>query len=599
METGSRYPFILRPSGQPLNAHAEETVLQALQRQGVPILAACNGDGRCGQCRVRWLTPAPDPTGDDRVILLSSELSDGWRLACRHRLQGRAELWVPPIAEGPHEGKAITATLHPVDIPRVSSVELTFSSAKPSLLDLLGEVDALAGERWIWSETMKGTLSTFLPSLREGEAWSVHAIQNRVVHLSPSEVPPYGVAVDIGTTTLAAYLVDLRSGQIVVSQGGTNSQFAHGADIMTRIAYARNESGTSRLTTLVRRDIHALIQTLLLSVRASWEPLIAVWIVGNPSMLHMVLGVDPSPLGIAPFRPRFIGGLSVPAHQVGLPVSKPVLLSTVPGIAGFVGSDAVAAAVSSELLHSRETTLLIDVGTNAEILLQHEGHLVACSAAAGPALEGVGLSCSMPAREGTIHAVSTDSRLRVETIGNVPPVGFCGSGLMDVVAFLLRHKLILPSGRIQSNPELEGLLGLEVTPEAIVFAVLGEGLRVTQKDLRQIQLATAAMRTGILCLLKIADVPLEDVSRVVITGSFGFALQHDSLMTLGLLNPAWRDRVEMRENAAGEGAVLCLLDEARALEAQEISWKTRHVSLETLPEFAKTFIDCLGWPETS
>lgn len=519
------------PQGREITVRRNTMLLDALRASHFEVAASCGGRGECGHCRVRFVSEPPLPTESDRRTFSSGELEAGWRLACRHRLVDSAEVWVG------------------------------FPSFSPSDTKLV--LDGLSRFR------------TSSPS-RE----------------TPAE---YGVVLDLGTTTLVGHLIDLTGCEVACSLNLLNSQIPYGADVVARIAHARTPEGHRHLVATLRQDVRVLVSSLLDASGVEPQALVSGWIAGNPTMLHFFTGADPSPLGRAPFAPRFKGGLSIPAADLGVDAAAGTVFSTAPIVSGFVGSDAVCAAGATGLGRTDQTVLVLDIGTNAEILLAHAGRLYATSAAAGPAFEGVGISCGLPARAGAVHAIKRNNGLQLETIGAAAAAGFCGTGLIDLVAILLENGLITPSGKLVSDRKTEATLAVEMQEDRVVLR--NSGLYLTQKDIRVLQLAVGAMRVGMRQLLATAGIRPADVQSVIVTGTFGFSLSPNSMCSLGLIEPAWRTLVATRPNAAGEGAAHCLISSEARCTSQEIASRMRFVALETSPGFQDCFVAALRFPD--
>ena len=519
------------PQEREITVRRNALLLDALRAGHLDVVASCGGRGACGHCRVRFLSEPPVPTQSDRRALSEEELEAGWRLACQHRLSDSVEVWV--------------------GFPSTSAADTKLKLGGPG--------------------------------------------RSRPMAPGCGTSAGYGVALDLGTTTLVGHLIDLTSHDVVSSLNLLNSQIPYGADVVARIAHASTPEGQRHLVATLQQDVRVLVSSLLDASGVKSQALTSGWIAGNPTMLHFLTGADPSSLGRAPFAPRFRGGLSIPAADLGVDAAPGTVFSTAPIVSGFVGSDAVCAAVFAGLGHTAKTVLMIDIGTNAEILLAHAGRLYATSAAAGPAFEGVGISCGVPARAGAVFAVKPARGLQLETIGETEPAGFCGTGLIDLVAVLLESGLIAPSGKLVSDPDAEAALAVEVQGDRV--ALRNTDLSLTQKDVRVLQLAVGAMRVAIHQLMSAAGITSSDVKSVIVTGTFGFSLSPGSMCALGLIDPGWQDLVTTSPNAAGEGAVQCLLSKEARGNVQEIAARIRFVELETSEAFQDRFVAALRFPD--
>jgi uncharacterized 2Fe-2S/4Fe-4S cluster protein (DUF4445 family) len=436
---------------------------------------------------------------------------------------------------------------------------------------------------------------------------------DRVPVLGPllSGLPaPIGLAVDIGTTSLAAALVDLGTGATAVAGSMLNPQAEFGADVMSRIhAAGQDEAGRRPLTAAVRRGITALTNALISRAGASASQVAAAVVVGNPAMLHFWLAEDPWGLGVAPYAGRWTDAREVLARDVDLPAASTANVYVFPCVKSHVGADAVAAAVGVDLDRSDRPAMLIDLGTNTEIVLANGSRVFAASTAAGPAFECGGISCGMRAADGAIDAlhIEPDGHWSAHVIGNVPPQGVCGSGLLDAVAELLRIGVIEPSGYMRDARQVEGLV-----PEALIGRLAGPGARrralivapaggrrgiaLDAADVRQLQLAVGAVRAGIEVLCAEAGIAAADLQSVLVAGTFGQYVRKASLLRLGLLPPVAPERVHTVGNAAGSGAILALLDRRVRERAERLAGRTIYVELAGRADYQESLTRSLRFP---
>jgi uncharacterized 2Fe-2S/4Fe-4S cluster protein (DUF4445 family) len=389
-----------------------------------------------------------------------------------------------------------------------------------------------------------------------------------------------GLALDVGTTSMVGALLDLRTGEELAAESRPNPQAMHGADLMSRLAHATAGSGEGarELQLLALAAVRQMLERLCSKAGVKPYAVTACSFVGNTAMHHLFLGLDVSGLAVAPYTPAVTDGYM--ARLPGLPP-----LYALPNIAGFVGADAVAAGLAAGIdLPNQETVLVVDIGTNGEMLLRHRGQVYACSAPAGPAFEGGEISQGMRANPGAIEAVTfADGRLQVKTIAGAPAKGICGSGLLDAVAALRAAGLVDAGGRIVSGSTVE----------------LAPGVALTQKDVRALQLAKGAIRSGIDLLLTVAGVSAADLDAILLAGAFGNYLRRDSAVAIGLLPPVPVDRVRPIGNAAAAGAKLALLSRGARARAEALGRGARHIDLATHPDFEEIFFAALNFPEVS
>lgn len=427
--------------------------------------------------------------------------------------------------------------------------------------------------------------------------------------IAPSGHAVWGAAIDLGTTTLAAALVCLGDGRIGVARSMLNPQAAHGADVIARIHVAgRDQASRERLTAAVRRGIAELVEGMAHELKAPRDEVVSAAVVGNPTMLHLWTGADPSGLGVAPYQGLWTGAVHTRAEEVGLPILAAAPVYVMPCIRSHVGADAVAAAVATGLDASDRAALLIDLGTNSELVLKSPSGTFAASAAAGPAFEGMGISCGMRAGEGAIDALhlEPDGRWSVHVIGGKAPVGLCGSGLFDAVAELLRVGAIDEGGYLRTGSELGAGVGdalanrIEVrNARRAVTLVEREGaapIALEATDIRQIQLASGAIRAAIEILCGEARVAPADLASVFVAGAFGGFVRKRSLIRLGMLPGVAAERVRAVGNAAGLGARLALLDRRVRDRAERLASLTAYVELAGRADYAEALTRSLRFP---
>ena len=398
------------------------------------------------------------------------------------------------------------------------------------------------------------------------------------VSVRPDGTDRYVMALDIGTTTLAAYLMDGRTGALLANASALNPQTQYGADVISRIQQAI-EGGGGPLRDCVREALASLTDRMAEQVGISPHEITAAAVAGNTAMHHLLLGIDPSPLVTPPYMPGVFEAMEVEAEKL-LPVSGKVRL--LPNIAGFVGGDTVACMTAVRFDELEELTLLLDIGTNGEMVLGNRERRIACSTAAGPAFEGAKISCGMRGAEGAVdHVTLENGEITYHVIGGGKAAGLCGSGLLDLVAVLLE------TGRMDES----GLL------EDGSFRLGGTGLVLTQKDVREVQLAKAAIRAGVELLAQKLGRSVEDIRRVYLAGAFGNYLNPASACRIGMLPPCLEERIVPIGNAAGEGAKLCALSREAYAYSQALAKGTEFLELASLPQFQDRYVDALLFSE--
>lgn len=433
----------------------------------------------------------------------------------------------------------------------------------------------------------------------------------RRIKFSPSSFPkdvknPYLVAFDIGTTTIASYLIDGNSGKEICTAGMVNPQTAYGADVISRADYCMQHKNTE-LSSCIHQALDDLITALAEKQQISREQIVQLCLVGNTCMHHIFFDFPMDSLVLAPYRPYQKGLLQAKAADFGIQIHPQGQLFFLPVIAGFVGADTMGCLLALRPDLSRDITLLVDIGTNGEIVLGNREKLVCCSTAAGPAFEGAKIECGMRGAEGAIdHVNFSHGKFQISVIGNQQPTGICGSGLIDAVACLRKLGIIDEMGRLLARDEVQTLYGEELASHmttqgnltAFVFQKEYPSVYLTQKDIREVQLAKGAIAAGILLLEKHLGITHSQIDRVCIAGAFGTYMSPDSACAIGLLPSALQKKIVPVGNAAGEGAKIALLNKAEREYSQTLMNQLDFLELAMLSEFQDCFIDELEFPPT-
>ena len=601
------------PGGATVVVPAGELLLSAAVSAGLPLSAPCGGHGRCGKCKVQILEGECHPPEDrERQVLSTEELTSGTRLACQATVASDLRVWVAPdqevIGKKPLED-ALLQGLEPDPVVKYTAVSLP----KPSMQDQRSDFGRLCDE-------LDGTIAVREASLRA--LWAlpqalrdndfkvaVTAREGRLLEVAGSthSLHPLGAAVDIGTTTVVAYLVDLVTGEHVGSGAAHNPQGQHGADVISRTEYTKTApDGLGRLQREAVGVVNQVLAQALESYGAGPERVFEVTVVGNTCMHHMFLGLDPRYIAEAPYIPVNAGGMVVDPSELGIRMHAAGRVVTLPVIAGYVGADTVGLILATRLTERQQPTLAIDIGTNGEVVLWTGERLLCASCAAGPAFEGAQIEHGMRAAPGAIATVDlSDGDLRIATIGELPAVGICGSGLLDAMAVLLEAGLVDVMGRMAGEDKLEDL------PPALAQRLEGEGhlrrvvlarasqaqaerpVYLSQKDVREVQLAKGAVRAAVELLLKDAGLAVGDLAEVLLAGAFGNYIRPQSALRIGMLPPMDPARVRGVGNAAGAGAMMALISAERRQAACAIAETADHLELARRPDFQQTFMETM------
>ncbi len=534
----------------------EQNLYQGLAEKAL-LDAPCGGLGSCGKCRVRILNADTAWQETEQDFFSEEELYEGWRLACLHAVETDLTIELPP--EEP-AGDIISS-----GYLREFKIEPGISKS----LDSNGNTLVWAGRELAGRET--------------GDS------RNRL----------WGLAIDIGTTTVVASLVDLSTARELTSVSCLNGQKAFGQDVMSRIQYAiSNNNGTVILQKTIQKDLKNLIRGAISrcsrDLFAAEEDIYDITVAGNTTMIHLLAGINPSPLGKSPYLPSFSGPLILKAAQdLGLPVSRHCQVYCLPAVSAFVGGDITAGILACGIHNDPRNILFIDIGTNGEMVLSRKGQLTSCSCAAGPALEGMNISCGVRAARGAIDEVElrgagADIEVEYSVIGDSPPVGLCGSGLLALVAELLRQGILHKSGRLQDHPLVEKAAGKKR------FIIDQEkGLFLTQQDIRQVQLAKGAILSGIQTMVQANNLSLGEIDEILVAGQFGAHLKAESLTGAGILPKELENRISYVGNTAKSGAYLCLLSCQERETAQKIAQDIGYIELTQVPGFESLFAQAM------
>lgn len=597
------------PDGHATTVPCGVTLAEAAARAGVFLSMPCGGRGTCGKCRVRITGgDVSEPTEAETALVDAGLLSSGIRLACQARVVGEIVVEVPQESRALDRKEISLLRFVPHELaPNVSQcvVQVAEAHLEHQVSDL-SRLRAMTPPGWEMPATL-GALRAVSSAVRSpGRQVHLAAVNGRIVSVAPAGEGDgiYGAAVDIGTTTVVAYLFDLSTGEYLASATSYNPQAQHGADVVSRIQYAITEpGGLDDLHRDVIGVVNEVIERAALQARVQPRHIYEVTVVGNTCMQHLFLRLDPRYLGTSPYVPVLSEPMDVEARDLQLAVNPSANVHVLPPIAGFVGADTVAVILATELASRPHPTLAIDIGTNGEVALWSGSELLVASCAAGPAFEGAQIRHGMRAGPGAIERVEIrDGDLIVHTIGDLPAVGICGSGLFDATAVLLELGLLDVSGRLvpggSPEPAFSRLRG-DGADREVILARPDETadhmpIVLTQRDIRQVQLAKGAIRAAVELLLDKVGLAAQSLGEVLLAGAFGNYVNPRSTLRMGLLPPVVpAERVHGVGNAAGAGAALALLSLPHRRRAAELAREARHVELFTSPEFQEVFAEAM------
>lgn len=607
------------PAGRAVPVEPGTAILKAAHAHGVEITATCGGRGRCTSCRVKFVAgPVPPPTIMDQLQLGDDLLREGYRLACQTPATEAITVQVaPPLDESAFQilgADRNLSYLGGVEMDagvRKRCVRVAPPREEHHQTSDLEELCRAAGGR---AEEVPLEIVRDLPGIlraAKGEV-TVASFGEALLAVEPGDTSAmaFGLAIDVGTTSVVTTLLELASGEQLASVSSLNPQAVFGGDLMSRIAFAQfNPPNLRKLQSRILGLLNEQIDEVLRRSGVLGKWVYKVVVVGNTSMHHVLLGIDPSYVGLAPYAPVLRHPVVLPARALRLKVNPGARVCLLPIVAGFVGADAVAVALATRIYESPTLKVAVDIGTNGEVLLGSRERLMACSAPAGPAFEGAQIRHGMRAAGGAIDKVwLDDGRLRYHVLGEGPPQGICGSGLLDAVACLLDAGVLDWLGLIQVEARDRLPAGLrdrvELRGEERVVVLVpkaesgrGEELLLTQDDIRQVQLAKGAIASGIRMLQKIMAVPDAAIDELLLAGGFGNYLSIQSAIRIGLIPPLPPERVRYVGNAAALGAQLALVSEAERERAEAIAGRIEHVALATHPDFQDVFVEAMNFPQ--
>jgi uncharacterized 2Fe-2S/4Fe-4S cluster protein (DUF4445 family) len=584
------------------------TVFDAASWNGIAIDSTCGGHGTCRKCKVQILEGNVPVGRLDTRAFEPDQLRQGWRLACIANATEHLRIHVPPLTTRP---KASTVGVGRQVILRPSVVKRHLVLAEPSLADQRSDLRRVMDEITDITANADPGVLTALPRTLRAADFAVTAViaDDRLIAVEPGDTADrvFGVAIDLGTTTVVATLMDLTTGTPAAVASALNQQQPFGADVISRIsATMLDPDALDRLRLLAHQTMAELVATACAEAGVQAHEVYDVAIAGNATMTQIAMGIDPEPLGVAPFIPATDAFPTVLASEMGLAVHPRARAFLFPSLGAYVGGDIIAGALASGMDRDKRLRLFIDIGTNCEIILADGERLLATAAPAGPAFEAASISCGMRAAAGAIEAVAiTDEGLKLQVIEDAEPVGICGSGLVDAVAELARVGLLDTSGRFVSDDEAAAiaphLASRLVEREGGRAFVLAEGpdgtqIALSQRDVRELQFAKAAISTGWKLLLQQASVEERDVQQVLLAGSFGTYLSARNAIRIGLVPKIPAMRVVSAGNVAGEGAKMALLSGPERHGATALIDAISYIELSDRADFNDLFVDELAFP---
>ena len=608
----ARVDLYFEPAGTRVRVPPGVTLFDAASWNGIAIDSTCGGHGTCKKCKVRIVDGGAEVTPLDVRAFSPDELREGWRLACRVVTAADLRVDVPPLVTRP---KAATVGVGRQVILRPAAQKRYLELDEPSLADQLTDLErVLAAVDDLELRADLHALRVIGRVLRAAD-YKVTAVIVDDVLIDVQEGDTtgrlYGIAFDLGTTTVVATLLDLSTGTPMAVASMLSKQQPFGADVITRISAVMMDPATlERLTGLAHESLNELAAEVCQQAGVDPADVLEVAMAGNATMTHLALGIDPEPLGVAPFIMSTRLFPEVLAADIGVSVHPRARAVIFPSFGAYVGGDITAGLLASGMNRDARTRLFVDIGTNCEIVLGNRDWLLGTAAPAGPAFEGAAIRCGMRAADGAIEVVSmTPDGLDLKVIGDAPPAGLCGSGLVDAVAGLVRLGLLDRSGRLIPEqdaaaiaPGLASRLTQLGAERVFVLHWLGEpgdvsqSIYLSQRDVRELQFAKAAIATGWDILLEEAGLAPGDIQQVLLAGSFGSYLSPANAIRLGLVPRLPVLRVVSAGNVAGEGAKMALLSMRERAGALALLEEVRYVELSDRADFNDRFVEQLQFP---
>lgn len=613
--------IIFQPSGRRGQIKKGQTILEAAQELGVEITSLCGGKQICGKCRIKveWGSVSPF-SAEEKKFISPKEAEEGIRLACVGKIGSDALITIPwpsPLQHTytPKNFLNLAGQFNPaVQSFYVEIIPPTLKTSRSDWQSLQESLDQFHGLKNLtidfWAlKNLSGQLRQ-----EEGKLTALVSLDREIVALQPGKKENYyGLALDIGTTTLALYLGHLKEGRIIAANSILNPQVIFGEDIMSRFHYVleRGDEGLKNLTRKLREGINELITTVAKSATISPTEIVEMVVVGNTAMHHLFLGLNPQYLSLAPFAPVIHQSLYLKARELGITINPGANVYILPIEAGFVGADNVGVLIAQEPYNQEEISLIIDVGTNGEILLGNKYKLLSASCATGPAFEGTHIKFGMRAAPGAIERVRLDpasGQVNFRVIGSekwsqdCPPGeikarGICGSGIIEAVAEMVKAEVIEKSGRFNRDRSVWSKRWNEKGEFIIARAeetAFNQDITICLEDIRAVQLAKGALYAGSKILMKIMEVEKPD--KVILAGGFGSTINPERAMLLGMFPECDLRNVHPVGNAAGMGACLALFNREKRKEAEEMARRVKYIELSTHPEFQEEFIKALSFP---
>ncbi|MCX6346431.1 MAG: ASKHA domain-containing protein [Actinobacteria bacterium] len=640
----NKIKILVEPIGLRFFTDRSVNCLKAVQDAGIEIKSICRGKGTCGKCRIIFINGSSiNPTEQELKILAKEEISHNIRLACQHEFNEDTTIYIPASSLSEEQKLQVSGQEREIKIDPVIKkyyLKLERATLKDVKADFNRIKDALKNIYGMAVEKIDFQVLGEMPKLLRDNKWEITAAirNNEIILIEGGDTTArnFGIAIDLGTTKIAALLVDLSTGKTIDKKGVMNPQISFGEDVMSRIDFAsENNLKLKQIQQVVIDAINGVVKDLCDLNNIKTTEILEMTLVGNTAMHHLFLGLPVRQLGLSPFPALTSESIDLKSREVGISIASGGYIYLMPVVAGFIGSDHIAMILASGLNDMKGNCIGIDIGTNTEIALISKGKLYSVSTASGPAFEGAHIRYGMRAAPGAIERVIIDSKTcipNIQTIDDKEPVGICGSGILDAIAELLKANIINSRGKF--NPDSRcickdnlGNLQYVLTPQfhkkrinkiqtckadntrnigsatekntkdtGDFLDLCDEGISINQRDIVEIQLAKGAMRAGIEILLENAGIDFTDIDRIIIAGAFGSYIDPKNVINIGMFPNVELKKISQVGNAASIGAKMALISKAQRKISEDIGEKDDYLELTVFPSFADHFASGVIFP---
>ena len=583
-------------------ANKNDNLLKILRENNVEVNNNCGAKGKCGKCKVKILNEEYLKfTKSDEVHLSKDELDKGIRLSCMINIEDDIEI---ELINSKDDIQVLTDLYDNNTSLDIDIKKIYLELETPSLMDQRDDVkrvkDSLNMKDLYIDKKTLGSISNILE--KNNYKVTVTTYNNKLLHIQGNnrEKYKYGIALDLGTTTLALYLLDLNEGRIISVLSKVNAQRSYGSDVISRINYTmENKNGLEELNKCVINQINEMIDEISKINNINKDEIYNIVVVGNTTMIHMLMKIPCKNIALAPFIPSFTEKYECSALDIGINVNG--IISLPPSISAYVGSDISAGILSSNMSKNDKYSLLLDIGTNGEIALGNKDRILTCATAAGPAFEGANIKYGVGGIKGAISSIDLSKDKIYETINDETPCGICGSAVLDITSELLKYEIIDETGRMIDYDEVENeylrkrLNKDKSIKEFIIFQDDDKKISFTQKDIREVQLAKASIYAGIEVLLNESNLTYDDIENVYIGGGFGNFMNVESAVNIGMIPEAFKNKIKSIGNCAGKGAIDFLISEENKKEIVKIVDKCEYIELSKSKSFQEFYIDSISF----